>query len=64
MRKVDVLIGVPASGKSSYVKENEFDAVFSSDDYRENLFGTLEKQNKASNIKVFEALHKLSLIHI
>lgn len=58
MRKVDVLIGVPASGKSSYVKENEFDAVFSSDDYRENLFGTLEKQNKASNIKVFEALHK------
>lgn len=52
-----ITIGVAGTGKSTYVKNNLNAKIFSSDDYREKLYGSLEEGNKHNNI-VFDTLHK------
>lgn len=59
MRKINVLIGVVGSGKSTWVSNNidKIDKVFASDEYRENIFGTLKKQTKQDHNIVFSQLY-------
>lgn len=66
MRVAYVLAGPPASGKSTYVKQNyktvnESVTVFSSDEIREELFGDLTNPDiytRANHQKVFDELYK------
>ena len=62
MNKFTMLVGLPASGKSTYAKEiaNLFEeaVIVSSDDLRVELFGDVEATDKESNQMVFQTLHK------
>ena len=58
MNKLFIMVGVPGSGKSTRALElaKEYNAkVFSSDEYREKLFGTATDQSH--NQEVFRKLH-------
>ncbi len=54
---IHVLVGLPASGKSTYA-ENELNSnhIFSSDDYRMKLYGRLDADSK--NKKIFNVLYQ------
>ena len=59
MTKLIVLVGLPASGKSTWARENEplLDAVIiSSDKWRKDNFG--EEEIQGNNHDIFESLHK------
>lgn len=54
-----MLIGLPASGKSTYIEKHfDKDIVFSSDTMREELFGDVEAIDAKQNSKVFKTLLK------
>lgn len=53
------LVGLPASGKTTYAYDIAYDmnaVVIDSDEYRKNLFGNEEDQN--NNQKLFQVMHK------
>jgi predicted kinase/predicted HD phosphohydrolase len=52
-----MMVGLPASGKSTIAKEIEKSILLSSDNLREKLFGDINNQD--GNDIVFETLHKL-----
>lgn len=56
MAKVYMLIGLPGCGKSTWTKDRS-EKVFSSDEYRDRMFGG-RPQDKQSHQKVFDQLHK------
>lgn len=61
-----VMIGIPGSGKSTEAKKisEEKDAtIFSADEYRMNLFGTLESSPQY-NKKTFSKLHNDLYYHL
>lgn len=60
MKKIEVLIGISGSGKSTYANELKEQGchILSSDDIREEMFGGLHKQSKEDHGKVFEELYK------
>ena len=55
MNKLYVLVGIPASGKSTYAKSLNNVAVFSSDEIRKELFG--DEKIQAKNWLVFKTLY-------
>lgn len=60
-KKVMVMVGAPASGKSTYAKEfaskNPNTKIISSDEYRIKMFGSLKEGNsKENNGKVFSKM--------
>lgn len=59
MRQMNMMVGIPASGKDTYIElsKGEDDVVVSSDDVREMLYGDASIQGDAS--KVFAQVHKL-----
>ena len=56
--KINILIWLPASGKSTYIKENkqEDDLVLSSDEIRKEIFW--DESSQEDNWLVFDTLHK------
>lgn len=57
MATIYVLVGVPGSGKTTWAHDHfKNEAIFSSDDYRERLFNTLETTQE-QNKKVFGSLY-------
>jgi len=57
MRELIIMVGVPGSGKSTYVKKNLQDyKVLSSDEIRKELFG--DESCQSNNILVFNTLYK------
>lgn len=57
MKKLEILIGVAGTGKSTYVKSHQNVKIFESDQYRLNLFGTLSLQEPEHHDEVFSAMH-------
>ena len=58
MNNFVMMVGLPASGKSTYIDNNlKGYTVFSSDEYRGRMFKTLDT-TKEQNAKIFEAMHK------
>lgn len=54
-----MMVGIPGSGKSTvakYLSESKNAVIFSSDEYRERVFGDVNDQSH--NSEVFEILHK------
>lgn len=63
MTKLYYLIGLPASGKSTYAKEiaEKFEGeihIHSSDLLREELFGDVNRTSREDNDKLFRTLHR------
>ena len=59
--KLFCLVGLPASGKSTYAKKlsEQYNAkIHSSDALREELFGDVDAISKDKNDILFEELHK------
>lgn len=57
MRKITVLIGLPASGKSTYAKTIDGAIVLSSDEIRKELYGDESIQGNPK--EVFSTLHTI-----
>lgn len=57
MNELYVLIGVAGVGKSTWTKKQNVDVIFSSDEYREKIFKTLEKQDEKDHKLIFETMH-------
>ncbi len=59
MNKLIMLVGLPASGKSSFAKvlsKKENAIILSSDELRKELYGDIN--DKEHNVEIFEELHK------
>jgi len=56
MNKLYVLVGLPASGKTTYANNNLDAVILSSDEYREKMYGDINDQ--MHNSEVFDALYK------
>jgi metal dependent phosphohydrolase len=59
-KTVYILIGVAGVGKSTYTEKHSTSnsIILSSDSIREELFGTLAMQDKASHTKVFDVMNR------
>lgn len=61
---ITLLIGLPASGKSTYARENLHDPIISSDALRQELCG--DESDQSHNREVFQVLHarvQMALVH-
>lgn len=58
MKNLKILIGVPGVGKSTYCKSQRFTHIFESDQYRLDLFGSLQNQDPDSHNIVFNTMHE------
>lgn len=58
MNNLHIMIGVAGSGKSTYVRQHHYDKVFSSDEYRLDMFGSLKhNQSSQQHVQLFKKLH-------
>lgn len=64
MSKLEVLIGLPASGKPTYAREKETQGwvVHSSDELRLEMFGSYDVQDK--NTELFQELHRRIIVDL